>query len=64
LIFALALFMRAKALPADTACTCLKPHLAGLLRRALHDLGDDTPAIIAIRQALASGEDSQSSAAS
>jgi hypothetical protein len=54
LIFALALFIRAKQLDAGEACDCLKPHLAKMLRRALHGLDDDDPGIIGIRQALAS----------
>ena len=53
LIFALALFIRAKAGEADEACACLKPHLASMLRKALRGLPDDDPSIIAIRRALA-----------
>lgn len=53
LIFALGLFIRAKALEADDACNCLKPHLAAMLRRTLRGLRSDDRAIIGIRQALA-----------
>jgi hypothetical protein len=53
LIFALALFIRAKAGQADEACACLKPHLAWMLRKALRGLTDDDPSIIGIRRALA-----------
>jgi hypothetical protein len=52
LIFALALFLRAKSLDAGEACGCLKPHLATLLRRALRDLGDDDPGVVIIRAAF------------
>ena len=41
LIFALAMFIRAKELDAAPACECLKPHLAKILRRAVGDLNDD-----------------------
>jgi hypothetical protein len=51
LIFALALFLRARSLDGGEACACLKPHLATLLRRALRDLGDDDPGVV-IRAAL------------
>lgn len=54
LIFALALFIRAKQLDAGEAYGCLKPHLAKMLRTALHGLGDDDPGIIGMRHALAS----------
>ena len=46
LIFALALFLQAKALNPDLAFACLKPHLATMLRRTLRDLRD-RPAITA-----------------
>jgi len=56
LIFALALFIHAKALEADDTRNCLKPHLAAMLRRALRGLRADDPGIIGILQALGSGE--------
>jgi hypothetical protein len=37
LVFALALFIQAKALDPEPALACLKPHLAKMLRRALRD---------------------------
>ena len=58
LIFALALFLRARSLEPDEACNCLKPHLATMLRRALRDLVDNDPRVVAIRQALAGGRPS------
>jgi hypothetical protein len=41
LIFALAMFIRAKGLEASPACKYLKPHLAKMLRRAVVDLNDN-----------------------
>ena len=38
LIYALALFLRAKELHEDPACEALKPHLAKLLKRAMLEL--------------------------
>lgn len=37
LIFALALFLEAKALDATEALACLKPHLAKMLRKTMQD---------------------------
>ena len=42
LIFALALFLRAKDLDERPACDALKPHLAKMLKRAMSDLPADT----------------------
>ena len=71
IIFALALFLRAKNLmdknlmdksPIDKsvvakpAIASLKPHLAGQLRKALRHLADDAPAIMQIRSTLATVE--------
>lgn len=53
LIFALALFLRAKGLGAEAASDSLKPHLGKLLRRALRDLPEDRGDVICIRQTLA-----------
>jgi hypothetical protein len=39
LIFALALFLEAKALDPTPAIACLKPHLAGMLRRTVKERG-------------------------
>src|SRR5262249_18788775 len=41
LIFALALFLRAKGLDERAACEALKPHLAKLLKRAVSELPED-----------------------
>ena len=41
LIFALALFLRAKGLDERSACEALKPHLAKLLKQAVSDLPAD-----------------------
>lgn len=59
LIFALALFLRAKGFGAEATCGCLKPHLATLLRRALRDLPEDHTDIVRIRQILADAEAKQ-----
>jgi len=45
LIYALALFIRAKDLEPETACACLKPHLAKMLRRTVRELHDDADPI-------------------
>jgi hypothetical protein len=52
LIFALSLFIRLKQLDPAEACTCLKPHLASLLRKALRSQGP-LDADIAALQTLA-----------
>ena len=62
LIFALALFIRAKKLDAGEACGYLKPHLAKMLRGALRGFDDDDPGIMSIRHALASAENSSGGA--
>jgi len=51
LIFALALFLQVRGLPTGDACACLKPHLAGLLRRAMSQVTAED--IGGIRDALA-----------
>jgi len=56
LVYALALFLRAKQLGADEACACLKPHLARLLRRAMQQLPDDHDHVVQIRAAMAEAE--------
>ena len=66
IIFALALFLRAKNLMdkslidksvvAEPAIASLKPHLAGQLRKALRYLTDDAPTVMQIRGALATAE--------
>jgi hypothetical protein len=52
LIFALALFIRAKGLDAGPACAALKPHRAKMLRRAVQELSDDSARLLQIRAAL------------
>jgi hypothetical protein len=52
LIFALALFLRAKGLDATAADESLKPHLAKMLRRAMQDMPEDHVDILRIRAAL------------
>lgn len=59
LIFALALFLRAKALSAEAAGDSLKPHLGKLLRRALRDLAEDHDDDVRIRRTLADVEANQ-----
>lgn len=54
LIFALALFLRAKELAADDACACLKPHLARLLRRAMREVAPQD--VAGVRDAFAAAE--------
>jgi hypothetical protein len=59
LIFALALFLRAKGDEADEACGSLKPHLAKLLRQAMRQLPPDHADVLTIRAAIAAaGDDS------
>jgi hypothetical protein len=53
LIFALALFLRAKELEAEEACAGLKPHLAGLLKRAMKVLPQNHADVARVREALA-----------
>lgn len=52
LIFALALFLQAKALKPDPALHCLKPHLAAMLRRTMRDLSDRETMLEPIRVAM------------
>ena len=52
LVFALALFLRVKGLEADAACAGLKPHLAGLLRRAMKRLPADHADVARLRAAV------------
>lgn len=59
LIFALALFLRAKDMAADEACACLKPHLAKLLRRAMRQLPAHHADVVAIRAAIAEADAEQ-----
>lgn len=59
LIFALALFLRAKGFGVEAAGDSLKSHLGALLRRALRDLPEDHPDVIHIRQTLADAEAGQ-----
>jgi hypothetical protein len=56
LIFALALFLRAKEFQADDACRSLKPHLAGLLRRAMKQLPPNHADVSRIRAAVAGAD--------
>jgi hypothetical protein len=56
LIFALALFLRVKGLEADAASPGLKPHLAGLLRRAMQRLPRDHADVARLRAAVAAAE--------
>jgi hypothetical protein len=63
LIFALALFLRAKGLDADAACDSLKPHLAKLLRRAMHEMPVDHDDVRMICEAIAAADAAAASAA-
>ncbi len=47
LIFATALFLTWKGLPADDALACLKPHLADQLKKAMKDAEAFRPALLA-----------------
>jgi hypothetical protein len=53
LVFALALFLRAKRQEPVEACGCLKPHLAKLLRRAMRDLPQEHEDVLRVHTALA-----------
>jgi hypothetical protein len=53
LIFALALFLRAKDLEAEEACNGLKPHLATMLRKAMRQLPAAHADVTRIREAIA-----------
>jgi hypothetical protein len=59
LVFALALFLRTKALDATDACGCLKPHLAKQLQRAMRDLPEDHPDVAHLRDTLADADKAQ-----
>jgi len=63
LVFALALFLRVKGLDADAAGAGLKPHLAGLLRRAMKALPADHPDVVRLRAAVAAANDAAAEAA-
>jgi hypothetical protein len=63
LIFALALFLRARGLKADEACGSLKPHLAKLLRRAMLHMPLDHADVRDIREVIAASDAATSSAA-
>jgi hypothetical protein len=52
IVFATALFIAVKELDPTPAYTCLKPHLAKLLRRALRDLASDTRWVEKIRASI------------
>jgi hypothetical protein len=52
LIFALALFLRAKDLDADEACDSLKPHLARLPRRAIQQMPLDHADVLNVREVI------------
>jgi hypothetical protein len=52
IIFALALFLKVKALDPMPALGCLKPHLAGLLQRTLRDLAGRETMLAPIRTAI------------
>ena len=52
LIFALALFLRARQLDAGPARASLKPHLAKMLTRALDELSDSEPGLTEMRALL------------
>lgn len=54
-VYALALFLKARGTDSDKARKYLKPHLAGMLRKALRDLETD-PHYADIEQALASAK--------
>jgi len=60
LIFALAMFIRAKELDAAPACGCLKPHLAKMLRRAITDLPDDDAGFQRLRAIVGRPPDAKS----
>jgi hypothetical protein len=55
LIFALSLFIVTKAIDPEPACSSLKPHLAGMLRRTLQELGRRREILAPIRSALTAG---------
>jgi hypothetical protein len=63
LIFALALFLRAKDLEADEACGSLKPHLAKLLRRVMRHMPPDHADVLNIREVITATNAATSSAA-
>jgi hypothetical protein len=63
LIFALALFLRAKGLEADAACDSLKPHLASLLRRAMRHLPADHADVLMIREVITAADAAAASVA-
>jgi hypothetical protein len=57
LIFALALFIEVKDLDERESLSCLKPHLASLLKRALRGIRRRPAMLAELREAMAVGED-------
>jgi len=52
IVFALALFLRARGMGVAEAKLCLKPHLATQLGKAMRYLADDAPAVKELRRAV------------